>query len=220
MVMNDLTASGAALLGAGIAAAATVIGTVLAFLLQYRLASRQRKWAIADEEARREHELAMRDAERREHRFLTLRAERRETYGRFLDQAHEYIAAIKDLRDAGLPADVQVTSTVDVEAAHPIAARALRAMDAQRRRDSDLDLIADSEVRIAARALSDALRHAFRDAVEQKDGLKDAYRLYHMTVEMMRCELIGLPSTGGSESDRGAEPPSEGGAVGGALDLK
>lgn len=187
------TDEGLALVAAAIAAGATLLGTLLGSMLQAWLAKRQRAWAVQDRDAARAHELALRHSDTGEDRFQRLRAERRDTYGRLLDGVHDHISALRDVRDAGLPDGVNVSSVHELENLHPIAARALRAMERQRRLEAEVVLIADGEVRDSVLALSQALREAFRDAIKQEDGLGPVYAQYDVVLGAMRRELVGPP---------------------------
>ncbi|MCW2723310.1 MAG: hypothetical protein JWN35_231, partial [Frankiales bacterium] len=156
-------------------AGTTVLGAAIAWTGQSRLAQRQRVWALEDLALIHEHDREVRDRDIREARFQRLRSERREVYVRALDAVEESVEALRDLRDAGLPEDVEVKSVPDVEQVHPIAARALHCMTTQRRLDSDVILIADRGVRDNFLLLSQLLREAFREAVEGRDGLPSVH---------------------------------------------
>ena len=174
-------------------AATTVLGTVVAWVLQRRLTKTQREWSVEDRRARHDHEVALRDRDIREARFQRLRSERREVYAKLLDCVEEFIAALRDLRDTTLP-DVEVTSTHDLEGVHPVAARAVRSMERQRRLDSEVILIADHEVRNDALELSRRLRDAFKGAVQNRDVLAPVHEQYKVVLGAMRRELVGRTS--------------------------
>ena len=127
-------------------AGTTVLGAGMAWIGQSRLASRQRSWASEDLARTQEHHRELRDGDIREARFQRLRSERREVYARALDAVEGFVAAVRDLRDAGPRKGVEF-SLADIEQVHPIPARALRCMATQRRLDSDIVLIADHGVR-------------------------------------------------------------------------
>jgi hypothetical protein len=175
-------------------AGTTVLGAVIAWIGQSRLAQRQRVWASKDLALTREHDRELRDRDIREARFQRLRSERREVYARALDAVEEFVAALRDLRDAGLPEGVEVLSVPDVEQAHPIAARALHCMTTQRRLDSDVILIADPGVRDNFLILSQLLRDAFRESVSGRDGLPPVHAQLKVVLREMRVELVGPSS--------------------------
>jgi hypothetical protein len=181
-------------------AGTTVLGAGIAWVGQSRLAKRQRVWASEDLTRTQEHDRELRDRDRREARFQRLRSERREVYGRALDAVEEFVDALRDLRDAGPPEDVEVSSVPDLAQAHPIAARALRCMTTQRRLDSDVVLIADPGVRDNYLVLSQLLREAFRAAVSGRDGLAPVNTQLKVVLREMRIELVGSsgPPEGGS----------------------
>ena len=180
-------------------AGTTVLGAGIAWIGQSRLAKRQRVWASEDLTLTQQHQFELRDRDIREARFQRLRSERREVYARALDAVEDYVAALRDLRDAGVPEGVEVSSVPDVEQAHAISARALHCMAVQRRLDSDIILIANSGVRDNFLALSHLLRHAFRDAVSGKDGLPPVQAQLEVVLREMRIELVGpeQPAGGG-----------------------
>jgi hypothetical protein len=138
-----------------------------------------------------EHEAEFRQRDIREERFQRLRSERREVYARVLDGVEEFIAALRDLRDTELPDDLPVSSSYEVKAAHPIAARALLSMEKQRRLNSDVILVADHEVRDNVLLLSQLLRSAFKAAVGNRGDLAPVHEQYKVGLHAMRLELVG-----------------------------
>jgi hypothetical protein len=132
----------------------------------------------------------LRDGDIREARFQRLRSERREVYARALDAVEDFVAAVRDLRDAG-PREGVEFSLADIEQVHPIPARALRCMATQRRLDSDIVLIADHGVRDNFLILSQLLREAFREAVDGRDGLAPVHAQLETVLREMRIELVG-----------------------------
>jgi hypothetical protein len=171
-------------------AGTTVLGAGMAWIGQSRLANRQRGWASEDLARTQEHDRDLRDRDIREARFQRLRSERREVYARALDAVEDFVAALRDLRDAGLPEGVEF-SVPDVEQVHPIGARALRCMRTQTRLDSDVILIADPGVRDNFLILSQLLREAFREAVQGRDGLAPVHAQLKIVLREMRIELVG-----------------------------
>ncbi|WP_141797721.1 hypothetical protein [Nocardioides sp. SLBN-35] len=172
-------------------AGTTVIGSMLAWLGQSRMASRQRQWSIEDVERSHAHEASLREKDIREDRLQRLRAERRETYGRLLDSVEDFVEALRDLRDSERPAGVEVSAVAEVETADPIAARALGCLARQRRMDSDIVLIADPGVRDNVLRLSQLLRDAFREATAGRDALPPVTAHLKVVLREMRKELVG-----------------------------
>jgi hypothetical protein len=172
-------------------AGTTVLGAGMAWIGQSRLANRQRGWASEDLARAQEHDRDLHDRDIREARFQQLRSERREVYARALDAVEDFVAALRDLRDAGLPEGVEVSSVPDVEEVHPVGARALRCMGTQSRLDSDVILIADPGVRDNFLILSQFLREAFREAVNGGDGLAPVHAQLKCVLREMRIELVG-----------------------------
>jgi hypothetical protein len=176
---------------AAIAAAATLLGTLVGSLLQAHQAKRQRLWEVDDRAARDAHELALRRHDIGESRFQRLRAERREVYSRLLEAVDEYISALRDLRDSDLPSGIQVTSVHELETSHPISARAVRGMERQKHLESEIVLIADREVRDSVLILSATFREAFRAAVSGSNELSQVYVQRDVVLGAMRRELVG-----------------------------
>lgn len=181
-------------------AGTTVVGAGIAWIGQARLAKRQRVWVSEDLTRIQEHDRELRDRDIREARFQRLRSERREVYGRALDAVEDFVDALRDLRDTQLPDGVDVSSVADVERAHPVAARALRCMTAQRRLDSDVILIADSGVRDNFLLLSQLLRNAFREGIHGRDALPPVHAQLKVVLRQMRLELVGTDSTPTADS--------------------
>jgi hypothetical protein len=181
-------------------AGTTVLGAGMAWIGQSRLANRQRGWASDDLARTQEHDRDFRDRDIGEARFQQLRSERREVYARALDAVEDYVDALRDVRDGGIPEGVEVSSVPDMEEAHPIAARAVRCMTTQRRLESDVILIADPGVRDNFLILSQLLREAFREAVDGRDGLAAVHAQKEIVLREMRIELVGpsRPSRAGS----------------------
>ena len=181
-------------------AGTTVLGAGMAWIGQSRLANRQRGWASDDLARTQQHDRDVHDRDIGEARFQQLRSERREVYARALDAVEDFVEALRDLRDGGLPEGVEVSTAHDLEQVHPIAARALRCMTTQRRLDSDVILIADPGVRDNFLILSQLLREAFREAVEGRDGLAPVHEQLKIVLREMRIELVGpsRPSKAGS----------------------
>lgn len=168
-----------------------MIGSVLAWLGQSRVASRQRQWSSEDVERTRAHETALREEDIREARFQRLRTERRETYSQLLDSVEDFVEALRDLRDSERPGDIEVSTVAEVEAADPTGARALRCLARQRRMDSDIILIADTGVRDNVLLLSQALRDAFREATIGRDAIALVTAQLSVVLREMRKELVG-----------------------------
>jgi len=207
--VDGLSDAELALLLAGIGAGSALIGTIVAWLLQARLAKRQRVWAVEDLRNSQQHDASMRDRDLREQRFQLLRSERREVYARALDGVEEFIAALRDLRDTEVPNTLTASNTLELETVDPISAQAMRCLKAQRRLDSDVILIADSGVRDSFLRLSQLLRAAFRQAVQNQDGLKPVHSQLNIVLMEMRRELVGPKPESPSPPVKAGDAPAD-----------
>lgn len=175
---------------AWIAVSGTLAGALVAGLLQGWQARRQREAQEREGEAQRRAAREALDRQVKEERFQRLRAERRELYSRLLDHIDAWTAVLRDLRDTGLPDVSEVRNRQEARAASPLAGDALEMLERMTRLRAEVELLADSEVRIGVEVLQQSLRDAFREAIQGRDGLPTVAAQRAGVLAAMRRELV------------------------------
>jgi hypothetical protein len=145
---------------------------------------------VEERNARHAHELAVHEANVREQRFVLLRAERREVYRQCLATVMEYMQAIRELRDAGLP-PLPDASVADSAAAHPPLARVLAATSEMTRIQTEVALVAGREVREEVDELALALLQSVRAAVARREDTTGVAGRAGRLSAVMHRELAG-----------------------------
>ena len=183
-----------------LAVVGTLLGAIVVGLLQGWQARRQRQSQEREGAAQRETTRQALDRQLKEERFLRLRSERRELYCRVLDVTDEWFAALQELRDSDkekMKQKHEVRTLADARELMPIAATNVELMQRMMRLSAEVQLLADTEVRIAVDGLDSALRQAFRAVVEvEKEvlGVAEAFasinRQRAQVVAVMRRELV------------------------------
>ena len=187
-----------AILVACIAGVATVAGTALGALLQWLVARSQRQWSREAEKTRRAEEREDRGLEMREVRAQRLREEQHDAYRAFLIAVDEYIAALRDVQAAGLPDNVHVASSVDLESKWPIGARVLRASTALAGAVTDVLLHCDARVGESAAVLVTVLNRAL-DKASRKEAFDEEVNKRRSEVVLEMREELGSGPLGGSK---------------------
>jgi hypothetical protein len=116
-------------------------------------------------------------------------------YGRLVDIADAWTAAIKDVRDSKLSDDpslkgVKVSNLEEARNASAPAGRLLDQMNAFSRIAGDVELLSDHDVRIAVAALHAVLRRAARAAIGGGDLVSDIAPARSVALRVMRWELV------------------------------
>jgi hypothetical protein len=163
-----------------IAVAGTLLGGMLAGGFGITQLNRQLRWQASDADRRYRIETERWAHSLLEERDRVLWAERRVLYARLLEAAHEWIEAIREVRDTDLRApeleQVDVRNLADAEKVSPIAAAMLRAGSAYAAVLSEVRIVGHSTVIASAAKVQLDLIAAAREAAHDRDGVRDAHK--------------------------------------------